>query len=266
MNRTHLTLAAALAVALLGAACSAETPVAVTVTESVPTTVVRTSEITKTTTKSTTSTVTTSVTATVTSSPNATDGKACTAVAAELGSLGILEPLQKFTGGADDLTVGDLVAGISDYSEITAQGPSLTALVRELNTAGVAFRDAPTDNLQGTAQDFVAAWGTVSAACDANGTPIPTVRVVRATVTETAKVSVGSDGAPATSIANGDYLVPSQITPGVYQCSDGDNPYWESTTPDGEIIDNGLSTIARVPSEAYSMTLKRCGTDWVKVS
>lgn len=264
MNRTHLTLAAALAVALLGTACSAETPVAVTVTESVPTTVVRTSEITKTTVKTTTSKVTTSVTATVTSTPSKTDGDACTAVAAELGSLGILEPLQKWSGGGD-LTVGDLSGGIAGFAEVKAQGPRLAPPVRALNTAGVTFRDGAAADIQEQAEEFTTAWSEVSGACIANGTPIPTVKMVRATVTETTKVSVGSDGAPSTSVANGDYLVPSQIKPGVYQCSAGDNPYWESTTESGDIIDNGLSTIGRVPSDAYSMTLKRCNADWVKV-
>lgn len=263
MNKTHATLTAAVLAALLATACSAETPAAVTVTESVPTTIVQTTAVTKT--KTATQKITTSVTATVTSTPSATDGKACTAVAAELGSLGILEPLQKFTGGADDLTVGDLVGGISTFAEITAQGPSLTAPVRELNTAGVAFRDAASDDLRDAAQDFATAWATVSAACIANGTPIPPVRVITSTVVNTTQVTVGGDGAPVSSIANGDYLVPGQIKPGVYQCSAGDSPYWESTTEGGDIIDNGLSTIARVPSEAYSMTLKRCESDWVKV-
>lgn len=265
MNTKSITLIAVIAAILLGTACTAQTPAARTVTSTAATTVLKTTTATATTTQMTTDTSTEFVTSTVTATPGVSDGNACTGVAAELGSLGILETLQQWSGGGG-LTVGDLAPGIAGYSDIKEQGQLMHEHVAALNLAGRTFRDSTSTDQKDVADQFATAWSEVTEACNENGTPIPPVKVVTSTVIKTTTVPVGADGAPVSAIANGEYLVPGQIKPGVYQCSNGDSPYWESTTRSGDIIDNGLSTIARVPSDAYSMTLKRCLTDWKNVS
>lgn len=265
--RTHLSRATAvgagLALLLLSAAaCSSGPTTADTVTVTAPTTVQRSVPVTAT--RTATAVTTRSVSTTVRRAPDRADSIGCAAVGAGLGAAGLLEPLQKWSAGGG-LTVIELTGGIVRFTPISAQGAILTPLTRSLNSAATAFRDASGTQLKTAAEAFVQAWDAVSDACAGNGSAIPAVKVVRATVTATTTVSVGQDGAPATSIDNGDYLVPGQIRPGVYQCSSGDNPYWESLDKAGEIIDNGLSSIARVPADAYSMTLNRCSTAWVKV-
>lgn len=68
------------------------------------------------------------------------------------------------------------------------------------------------------------------------------------------------------TIVNGDYLVGTDIATGVWRCSaDGGSLYWETDTKSGDIIDNDLGSIARVPTSAYSVTLRGCDGDWAKV-
>lgn len=66
--------------------------------------------------------------------------------------------------------------------------------------------------------------------------------------------------------ADGDYLVGTDITPGVWQCRDASNSiYWKTTDRAGEIIDNDLGSIARIPDSAFAVKLTGCVTDWIAV-
>lgn len=81
-------------------------------------------------------------------------------------------------------------------------------------------------------------------------------------------VSTASTSGPSgQAAANGDYLVGADIASGVWQCRDtGTSMYWATTDRAGEIIDNDLGSIARVPETAFAVKLKGCIGDWRQVN
>lgn len=82
---------------------------------------------------------------------------------------------------------------------------------------------------------------------------------------KTATETVTMQPAGAT-VENGDYVIGSDIKTGVWQCrGGGGNLYWEVTTKTGDIVNNGLNSIAQVTSDGFSVTLQGCDDVWTKV-
>lgn len=97
-----------------------------------------------------------------------------------------------------------------------------------------------------------------------------TVTAPPATVTVTAQPAAPAAPAasadPAGPKKNGKYLVGSQIAPGTWQCDkETSGIYWEVDDKTGEIMSNGLDSIAIVPDDGYTFAMNDCSSLWNKV-
>ena len=96
-------------------------------------------------------------------------------------------------------------------------------------------------------------------------TVVKTVPTTKTKVeTETKTLDPGDLGGK--TFTDGTYLVGSEIAPGNYKCSDGDDStFFSAETKDGDIVENGFTTVAIVPAEAFTIQFSRCAGDWKKV-
>ncbi|WP_166442179.1 hypothetical protein [Nakamurella flava] len=102
---------------------------------------------------------------------------------------------------------------------------------------------------------------TVTATVTAVATSTATATAT-ATTTATAAAPMASAD-PSGPKADGNYLARQQITPGNWQCSKGDDDtFWRASDASGDTIDNGFSTVASIPADAFSVDLKRCEGTW----
>lgn len=82
----------------------------------------------------------------------------------------------------------------------------------------------------------------------------------------TTSSSASKAGPIVDSAPNGDYIIGTDIAPGVWQCRSGsDSLYWETTDRAGDIVDNDLGSIARVNADAFAVKLKGCEDAWAAV-
>jgi hypothetical protein len=102
--------------------------------------------------------------------------------------------------------------------------------------------------------------------------PVPTT-VLKTVIKPVTVVQTATTTAPpaaaAVAFTDGTYIVGTQIQPGTYQANDS-NPsgglcYWERTSKDGTIIDNGVNNgVMTVQSSDFSVRVSGCGS-WAAV-
>lgn len=156
-----------------------------------------------------------------------------------------------FTAACGSTTATPTTQTVTSTGTVTAK---VTAKVTEQVTEQVTSTETTSETLTETATKTVAK-------------PVPTTVVKTAVKTVSTTVQVTVTAEPAgTAVANGDYLVGTDIEPGTYQCKDAtDRLYWEADDSSGEIIDNDLGSIARFGSDAYTIKLSGCAGDWTRV-
>lgn len=82
-------------------------------------------------------------------------------------------------------------------------------------------------------------------------------------VTVTATVAPQPTSDPTGPKDNGSYLVGAELTAGTWKCSRaGDIIYWAERNHGGDLIDNGLSTLATIDGGTYIADLTGCAGTW----